>query len=91
MRLKIVKGVAKVIEFLHYHIQRLVIHLNISPSNVLLGEGFQPKLSGFQMSVYYRGYQIQMDMPTMYIRNCTNKLPEFQYTICFMSIPSFIL
>ncbi|XP_062109420.1 serine/threonine-protein kinase PBS1-like [Humulus lupulus] len=47
-RMKIALGVAKGLEFLHRGIgRRPVVHGDLKPSNILLGEGFHPKLSHF--------------------------------------------
>ncbi|KAF4367700.1 hypothetical protein G4B88_001452 [Cannabis sativa] len=46
-RMKIALGVAKGLEYLHNGTNRPVIHGNLTPSNVLLGQGFNPKLTDF--------------------------------------------
>ncbi|KAF4385697.1 hypothetical protein F8388_010253 [Cannabis sativa] len=46
-RMKIALGVAKGLEYLHNGTNRPVVHGNLTPSNVLLGQGFNPKLTDF--------------------------------------------
>ncbi|XP_026409610.1 serine/threonine-protein kinase PBL27-like [Papaver somniferum] len=46
-RMKIAAGAAKGLKYLHKKSDPQVIHGNIKPSNILLSEGYQPKLSDF--------------------------------------------
>ncbi|GJW64060.1 kinase-like domain, phloem protein 2-like protein [Tanacetum coccineum] len=52
-RLKICVGVAKALSYLHYDPARdfSVIHCNIMSSNILLDDNWEPKLSGFGLSL----------------------------------------
>ncbi|PWA82372.1 protein kinase-like domain, Phloem protein 2-like protein [Artemisia annua] len=52
-RLKICVGVANALSYLHYHPGRdfSVIHCNIMSSNILLDDKWEPKLSGFELSL----------------------------------------
>ncbi|KAF5790178.1 putative protein kinase RLK-Pelle-CrRLK1L-1 family [Helianthus annuus] len=52
-RLKICVGVARALSYLHYDQERGygVIHLNINSSTVLLDENWEPKISGFKVSI----------------------------------------
>ncbi|MFS7990548.1 putative protein kinase RLK-Pelle-CrRLK1L-1 family [Helianthus anomalus] len=52
-RLKICVGVARALSYLHYDEGRGygVIHLNINSSTILLDENWEPKLSGFKVSI----------------------------------------
>ncbi|KAF5790183.1 putative protein kinase RLK-Pelle-CrRLK1L-1 family [Helianthus annuus] len=52
-RLKICVGVARALSYLHYDQSRGygVIHLNINSSTILLNENWEPKLSGFKVSI----------------------------------------
>ncbi|KAJ0687567.1 putative protein kinase RLK-Pelle-CrRLK1L-1 family [Helianthus annuus] len=52
-RLKICVGVARALSYLHYDQGRGygVIHLNINSSTILLDENWEPKLSGFKVSI----------------------------------------
>ncbi|XP_071719447.1 receptor-like protein kinase HERK 1 [Rutidosis leptorrhynchoides] len=59
-RLKIEKGIADAINYLHrlpgesYH----VIHRNINSSTILLNDKWQPKLSGFEFSIKHPKHRI---------------------------------
>ncbi|OMP03191.1 hypothetical protein COLO4_10591 [Corchorus olitorius] len=46
-RLKIVRGLAHAIAYLHHHCSPPIIHRDISLNNILLESGFEPKLSDF--------------------------------------------
>uniref|UniRef100_A0A251TE84 Protein kinase domain-containing protein n=2 Tax=Helianthus annuus TaxID=4232 RepID=A0A251TE84_HELAN len=52
-RLKICVGVARALSYVHYDEGRGygVIHLNINSSTILLNENWEPKLSGFKVSI----------------------------------------
>ncbi|KAJ0687557.1 putative protein kinase RLK-Pelle-CrRLK1L-1 family [Helianthus annuus] len=52
-RLKICVGVARALSYLHYDEGRGygVIHLNINSSTILLNDNWEPKLSGFKVSI----------------------------------------
>ncbi|MFS7990542.1 putative protein kinase RLK-Pelle-CrRLK1L-1 family [Helianthus anomalus] len=52
-RLKISVGVARALSYLHYDQHRGygVIHLNVNNSTILLNENWEPKLSGFKVSI----------------------------------------
>ncbi|KAL9993590.1 putative protein kinase RLK-Pelle-CrRLK1L-1 family [Helianthus debilis subsp. tardiflorus] len=52
-RLKICVGVARALSYLHYDEGRGygVIHLNINSTTILLDENWEPKLSGFKVSI----------------------------------------
>ncbi|GJW08866.1 kinase-like domain, phloem protein 2-like protein [Tanacetum coccineum] len=52
-RLKICVGVANALSFIHYDPGRdfSVIHCNITSSNILLDDKWEPKLSGFELSL----------------------------------------
>ncbi|KAJ0872995.1 putative protein kinase RLK-Pelle-CrRLK1L-1 family [Helianthus annuus] len=52
-RLKICVGVARALSYLHYDEGRGygVIHLNVNSSTILLDENWEPKLSGFKVSI----------------------------------------
>jgi serine/threonine protein kinase len=49
-RIKIAFGVAKGLEYLHDKANPSVIYLNLKPSNILLDEDFNPKLSDFGLA-----------------------------------------
>ncbi|XP_026456181.1 receptor-like cytoplasmic kinase 185 [Papaver somniferum] len=46
-RMKIAAGAAKGLKYLHEISNPLAVHGNIKPSNILIGEGYEPKLSDF--------------------------------------------
>ncbi|MFS7990627.1 putative protein kinase RLK-Pelle-CrRLK1L-1 family [Helianthus anomalus] len=52
-RLKICVGVARALSYLHFDQRRGygVIHLNVNSSTILLDENWEPKLSGFKVSI----------------------------------------
>ncbi|PWA74801.1 protein kinase-like domain, Phloem protein 2-like protein [Artemisia annua] len=52
-RLKICVGVAKTLSYIHYDpgLDFSVIHCNIMSSNILLDDEWEPKLSGFELSL----------------------------------------
>ncbi|PWA91682.1 serine/threonine/dual specificity protein kinase, catalytic domain-containing protein [Artemisia annua] len=52
-RLKICVGVAKALSYIHYDVGRdfSVIHCNIRSSNILLDDKWEPKISGFELSL----------------------------------------
>ncbi|KAJ4733868.1 Protein kinase superfamily protein [Rhynchospora pubera] len=49
-RMKIAAGAAKGLEYLHDKVNPPVIYRDFKPSNILLGEGFFPKLSDFGLA-----------------------------------------
>ncbi|KAF5787818.1 putative protein kinase RLK-Pelle-CrRLK1L-1 family [Helianthus annuus] len=49
-RYKIILGVARVLVYLHNHAPIQIIHRDVEPSNILLDESFDPKLSGFGLA-----------------------------------------
>ncbi|TQE13214.1 hypothetical protein C1H46_001298 [Malus baccata] len=49
-RMKIAAGAAKGLKYLHDKASPPVIHRNLKCSNILLGEGYHPKLSGFGLA-----------------------------------------
>ncbi|GKD61766.1 kinase-like domain, phloem protein 2-like protein, partial [Tanacetum coccineum] len=53
LRLKICLGVANALSYIHYDAGRdfSVIHCNIRSSKILLDDGWEPKLSGFELSL----------------------------------------
>ncbi|KAF0896261.1 hypothetical protein E2562_019743 [Oryza meyeriana var. granulata] len=51
MRMEILLGVSRAIEYLHTHADRPVIHRDIKPSNILLDEAWVPRLSDFGLSL----------------------------------------
>ncbi|KAL3636051.1 Zygote arrest protein 1 [Castilleja foliolosa] len=46
-RLKIMKGIAKGLVYLHEHSPKKYVHGNLKPTNVLLGADMEPKISDF--------------------------------------------
>ncbi|RAL53388.1 hypothetical protein DM860_007060 [Cuscuta australis] len=46
-RFGIALGTAKALSFLHHDCDPPVLHLNVKPSNVLLGESYEPKVSDY--------------------------------------------
>ncbi|KAM7277606.1 hypothetical protein ACFE04_004740 [Oxalis oulophora] len=50
IRLRIMKGVAKGLTFLHEYSPKKYVHGNLKPSNILLGENTEPKISDFGLS-----------------------------------------
>ncbi|KAI3887965.1 hypothetical protein MKW92_036721 [Papaver armeniacum] len=46
-RMKIAAGAAKGLNYLHEISNPPIVHGNVKPSNILIGEGYQPKLSDF--------------------------------------------
>ncbi|GJV06151.1 kinase-like domain, phloem protein 2-like protein [Tanacetum coccineum] len=52
-RLKICLGIANALSYIHYDVARdfSVIHCNITSSKILLDETWEPKLSGFELSL----------------------------------------
>ncbi|KAL0450826.1 UNVERIFIED_CONTAM: Serine/threonine-protein kinase PBL27 [Sesamum latifolium] len=51
-RMKIAAGIAKGLNYLHNEAIPAVIYGDLKPSNVLLGDGFHPKLSDFGLSKF---------------------------------------
>ncbi|EXC29153.1 Serine/threonine-protein kinase PBS1 [Morus notabilis] len=49
-RMKIAVGAAKGMEYLHHKADPPVIYRDLKPSNILLGDGFHPKLSDFGLA-----------------------------------------
>ncbi|KAM1037767.1 hypothetical protein ACFX2I_032435 [Malus domestica] len=49
-RMKIAAGAAKGLKYLHDKASPPVLHRNLKCSNILLGEGYHPKLSGFGLA-----------------------------------------
>lgn len=49
-RFKIVLGTAKGLAYLHHSCRPPIIHYNIKPSNILLDENFNPKISDFGLA-----------------------------------------
>ncbi|KAJ0744906.1 putative protein kinase RLK-Pelle-CrRLK1L-1 family [Helianthus annuus] len=49
-RYKIILGVARVLVYLHNHAPIRIVHRDVEPSNILLDESFDPKLSGFGLA-----------------------------------------
>ncbi|KAL3501774.1 hypothetical protein ACH5RR_036223 [Cinchona calisaya] len=47
MRLKIMKGVAKGLAYLHEYSPKKYVHGDLKPSNILLGHNMEPKISDF--------------------------------------------
>ncbi|XP_022040341.1 receptor-like protein kinase HERK 1 [Helianthus annuus] len=67
-RLKICVGVARALSYLHFDESRGygVMHLNINSSTILLDENWEPKLSGFKVSIkqsYNRIDQVILSEP----------------------------
>ncbi|KAJ8761192.1 hypothetical protein K2173_001248 [Erythroxylum novogranatense] len=50
VRLKIMKGIAKGLVFLHEFSPKRYVHGNLKPSNILLGENMEPRISDFGLS-----------------------------------------
>lgn len=48
--MKVAAGTAKGLEYLHNRVNPPVIHRNPKPSNILLDDGYHPKLSDFGLS-----------------------------------------
>ncbi|KAM3345728.1 hypothetical protein ACQJBY_020312 [Aegilops geniculata] len=51
-RVEVLLGVARAIHYLHRGADPLVIHRNVSSSNILLGANWTPRLSGFGSAVF---------------------------------------
>ncbi|XP_037410762.1 putative serine/threonine-protein kinase-like protein CCR3, partial [Triticum dicoccoides] len=51
-RIEVLLGVARAIEYLHHEADPLVIHRNVSSSNILLDASWMPRLSGFGSAVF---------------------------------------
>ncbi|KAJ9173038.1 hypothetical protein P3X46_016214 [Hevea brasiliensis] len=49
-RLRIVKGVAKGLSFLHEFSPKKYVHGNLKPGNILLGENMEPRISDFGLN-----------------------------------------
>lgn len=49
-RLKVIRGIAKGLAFLHEFSPRRYVHGDIRPSNILLGEGMEARISDFGLS-----------------------------------------
>lgn len=47
VRLKIIKGIAKGLVYLHEYSPKKYVHGNLKPSNILLGANMEPKISDF--------------------------------------------
>ncbi|XP_011042759.1 PREDICTED: probably inactive leucine-rich repeat receptor-like protein kinase At3g28040 [Populus euphratica] len=52
-RLKIVLGTAKGLAHLHHSFRPPIIHFDIKPSNILLDENFNPKISDFGLARFF--------------------------------------
>ncbi|TYG94439.1 hypothetical protein ES288_A11G188800v1 [Gossypium darwinii] len=63
VRVKIMKGIAKGLAFLHEFSPKRYVHGNLKPSNILLGEDMEPRISDFGLSR---------------LANITEESPEFQ-------------
>ncbi|KAH0910534.1 hypothetical protein HID58_033855 [Brassica napus] len=50
VRRNIVVGVARGLHYLHEESGLQIVHLDIKPSNILLDEDFQPKITGFEVA-----------------------------------------
>jgi serine/threonine protein kinase len=54
-RLRVARGTAAALEFLHHGRRPPVLHRDVKSSNVLLGEGFEAKLADFGLARIVRG------------------------------------
>uniref|UniRef100_A0A0E0F3V6 Protein kinase domain-containing protein n=1 Tax=Oryza meridionalis TaxID=40149 RepID=A0A0E0F3V6_9ORYZ len=50
MRFKIIMGICNGIHFLHKERNEAIIHMNLKPSNILLGDNMVPKIADFGLS-----------------------------------------
>ncbi|KAG6544695.1 hypothetical protein Mapa_013885 [Marchantia paleacea] len=51
-RLKITTGVADALAFLHHEYETPILHLDIKPSNILLDDDFNPKVTDFSIAKF---------------------------------------
>ena len=51
-RMKIALGIARGLKYLHHKVKPPVIYRDLKLANILLGEGFHPKLSDFGIAVF---------------------------------------
>ncbi|XP_009401617.2 inactive leucine-rich repeat receptor-like protein kinase CORYNE [Musa acuminata AAA Group] len=50
-RLRIAVGIAKGLRYLHFECSRRILHYGLKPSNVMLDEGFEPRLGDFGLAM----------------------------------------
>lgn len=50
MRFKIILGICNGLHFLHEERSEAIVHLNLKPSNIMLGDDMVPKIADFGLS-----------------------------------------
>lgn len=77
-RYKIVLGLARALEYIHENSndRRLVIHKDIKPQNIMIGESFNPKLGDFGLAAFLNHDQIAESEP---LAGTTGYMDYFSY------------
>ncbi|XP_017974372.1 PREDICTED: receptor protein kinase-like protein ZAR1 [Theobroma cacao] len=73
VRVKIMKGIAKGLAYLHELSPKRYVHGNLKPSNILLGEDMEPHISDFGLG---RLANIAEESPTFQVEQMTSWTPQ---------------
>lgn len=76
IRLKIMKGVAKGLSFLHEFSSKKYIHGDLNPNNILLGLNMEPYISDFGL---HHLANVAGGFPAMYMHKKENQNPQSSY------------
>jgi serine/threonine protein kinase len=61
MRFKIITGICNGLQFLHEgQPHEAIVHLNLKPSNILLGDDMMPKIADFGLSRFFSHEQTRI-------------------------------